>query len=324
MNIFSYQEGPGYFKRLQEALKMTKDELGDRLHRVMGTTESPVSEDQLEELEEILISADIGVQTTLQILERVREETRGQRIVTRFRVNRMIREEMLDILKASQDLPHENLSTSGPHVVFVVGVNGVGKTTTVGKLAHRLSQDGKEVLVCASDTFRAAAVEQLMIWAERTQTDIVKQGSGADPAAVLFDAIAASKARKKDVLIVDTAGRLHTQNHLMQEVAKMKRIAGQQVEGAPHQIYWILDATTGQNGLTQAREFSDKIGITGIIVTKLDGTAKGGILVAIAKELNIPILYVGIGESQEDLIPFSAEAFVDSLGLDQSNQPTSG
>ena len=315
MSIFNYQEQPGYFKRLKDALKTTKDDLGHKMNQVMGTAESPVTGDQLEELENILISADLGVQTTLEIVEKMREETRGQRVVTRQKVKRMIRKEMLDILKSSQDLSPESPSSSRPYVVFVVGVNGVGKTTTVGKLAHRLSQDKKSVLICASDTFRAAAVEQLMIWAERTQADIVKQSSGADPAAVLFDAIAASKARNKDVLLVDTAGRLHTKTHLMQEVEKMKRIAGQQVDGAPHEIHWILDATTGQNGLNQAREFLDRIGITGIIITKLDGTAKGGILVAIAKELKIPILYIGIGESQEDLIPFSAEGFVDSLGL---------
>ncbi len=315
MSIFHYQEQPGYFKRLKEALQTTKDDLDHKMNQVMGTAESPVTEDQLEELENILFGADIGVQTTLEIVEKMREETRGQRIITRNKVKRMIRKEMLDILKLSQDLSPESLSPSRPQVVFVVGVNGVGKTTTVGKLAHRLSQDEKSVLVCASDTFRAAAAEQLTIWAERTQADIVKQSPGADPAAVLFDAIAASKARKTDVLLVDTAGRLHTKTHLMQEIEKMKRIAGQQVEGAPHEIFWILDATTGQNGLSQAREFFETIGITGIIVTKLDGTAKGGVVIAIAKELRIPILYIGVGESQEDLIPFSAEVFVDSLGL---------
>ncbi len=255
MSIFNYQEQPGYFKRLKEALQTTKDDLGHKMNQVMGTAESPVTEDQLEELENILIGADIGVQTTLEIVEKMREETRGQRIMTRHKVKRMIRKEMLDILKPSQDLSLESPSPSRPYVVFVVGVNGVGKTTTVGKLAHRLSQDEKSVLVCASDTFRAAAAEQLTIWAERTQADIVKQSSGADPAAVLFDAIAASKARKADVLLVDTAGRLHTKTHLMQEVEKMKRIAGREVEGAPHEIFWILDATTGQNGLSQAREF---------------------------------------------------------------------
>lgn len=315
MSIFNYQEQPGYFKRLKDALETTKDDLGRKMNQVMGTAESPVTEEQLEELENILIGADIGVQTTLEIVEKMREETRGQRVVTRDRAKRLIRQEMLNILKPSQNSSQPSPSSSLPHVVFVVGVNGVGKTTTVGKLAHRLGQDEKSVLVCASDTFRAAAVEQLMIWAERTETDIVKQSPGADPAAVLFDAIAASKARQKDVLLVDTAGRLHTKINLMQEIEKMKRIAGREVEGAPHEILWILDATTGQNGLNQAREFFETIGITGIIVTKLDGTAKGGILVAIAKELEIPILYIGVGESQEDLLPFSAEQFVDSLGL---------
>ena len=319
MSIFNYQEQPGYFKRLKEALQTTKEDLGHKMNQVMGTAESPVTEDQLEELENILISADIGVQTTLEIVEKMREETRGQRVVTREKAKRMIRKEMLDILRSSQDLSPESPSPSRPHVVFIVGVNGVGKTTTVGKLAHRLSQGEKSVLMCASDTFRAAAAEQLTIWAKRTQADIVKQSSGADPAAVLFDAIAASKARKADVLLVDTAGRLHTQTHLMQEVEKMKRIAGREVEGAPHEIFWILDATTGQNGLSQAREFFETIGITGIIVTKLDGTAKGGIVVAIAKELKIPILYIGVGEGQEDLIPFSAEGFVDSLGLGEDD-----
>ncbi len=315
MSIFNYQEQPGYLKRLKEALQTTKDEIGHKMNQVIGTAESPVTEDQLEELENILIGADIGVQTTLKIVEKMREETRGQRIITRHKVKRMIREEMLDILKSSQGPSPESLSPSRPQVVFVVGVNGVGKTTTVGKLAHRLSQEEKSVLVCASDTFRAAAAEQLTIWAVRTQADIVKQSPGADPAAVLFDAITASKARNTDVLLVDTAGRLHTKTHLMQEIEKMKRIAGREVEGAPHEIFWILDATTGQNGLSQAREFFETIGITGIIVTKLDGTAKGGVVVAIAKELKIPILYIGVGESQEDLIPFSAEGFVDSLGL---------
>lgn len=315
MGIFSYQEKPGYFRRLQEALKITKDDLSQTIDQLMGRSPSPITEDQLEDLENVLIGADIGVQTTQAIVDKIRAESEGQRIVTGYQVRRMIREQILDILKASQDLPHGNRAAALPHVVFVVGVNGVGKTTTVGKLAYRLNQAGKDVLVCASDTFRAAAVEQLMIWAERTQTEIVQQGAGADPAAVLFDAIAASKARNKDVLIVDTAGRLHTKTHLMQEIQKMKRIAAREVEGAPHEVYWVLDATTGQNGLNQAREFFNQIGITGVIVAKLDGTAKGGIIIAIAKELKIPILFVGIGEKPEDLIPFSPKAFVDSLFL---------
>ena len=315
MSIFSYQEQPGYFKRLKEALKVTQDEFSYQMDQVMGTADSPVTEGQLEDLENILIGADIGVQTSLAILERVREETRGQRVISGEQVRRMIRDQVLDILQTGQKVDPEILSTTRPRVVFVVGVNGVGKTTTVGKLAHLFQQEGKEVLLCAADTFRAAAAEQLTIWAERTGADIVQQGAGADPSAVLFDALAAARARNKDVLIVDTAGRLHTKTHLMEEVQKMQRIAAREVEGAPHEVYWVLDATTGQNGLQQAREFLKTIGITGVVVAKLDGTAKGGIVIAISRELKIPIRYVGIGEQAEDLIPFSAEAFVESLDL---------
>jgi fused signal recognition particle receptor len=315
LSIFSYQEQPGYLKRLKEALKVTKNEVSHQLNQVMGTADSPITESQLEDLENILMGADIGVQTSLAILERIRKETLGRTVISRDQVRRMIRDQVLGLLEAGQKGDPGGVPTNPPEVVFVVGVNGVGKTTTVGKLAHLYRQEGREVLLCAADTFRAAAVEQLAIWAERTGTDIVQQGAGADPSAVLFDALAAARTRNKDVLVVDTAGRLHTKTHLMDEVKKMQRIAAREVEGAPHQVYWVLDATTGQNGLNQAREFSKQIGITGVVVAKLDGTAKGGIVVAISTELNVPIRYVGIGEQAEDLIPFSAEAFVDSLGL---------
>ncbi len=315
MSIFSYQEQPGYLKRLREALKVTKDEISQQMDQVMGTADSPITESQIEDLENVLIGADIGVQTSLAILERVREETRGQTVLSADQVRRMVRDQVLGILQASQDAVPEKALGTRPQVVFMVGVNGVGKTTTVGKLAHLFRQEGKEVMVCAADTFRAAAAEQLTIWAERTGTDIVQQGAGADPSAVLFDAIAATRARDKDVLVVDTAGRLHTKPHLMEEVQKMQRIAAREVEGAPHEVYWVLDATTGQNGLNQAREFFKQVEITGVVVAKLDGTAKGGIVIAIARELRIPVRYVGIGEQQEDLIPFSAEAFVESLEL---------
>jgi fused signal recognition particle receptor len=313
MSIFNYREQPGYFKRLTEALKDTKQDLGHKLDQILGAAESPITEAQIEDLENILISADLGVRTTVELTERIREETRGQRVLTSHQVRRMIREDLFGILNNVEATSQQGFSLARPQVIFIVGVNGVGKTTTLGKLAHRLSGEGNRVLICASDTFRAAAVEQLTIWAERTHADIVKQSSGSDPGAVLFDSISASKARNVDVLLVDTAGRLHTKSNLMRELEKMKRIASRQVEGAPHEIYLILDATTGQNGLVQAREFLNSVGVTGIIVTKIDGTAKGGIVVAVAKELQIPIRYVGIGEQQEDLVPFSSEGFVDSV-----------
>ncbi|MEE8161994.1 MAG: signal recognition particle-docking protein FtsY, partial [Acidobacteriota bacterium] len=284
--------------------------------QILGTAESPITEEQIEDLEDILIGADVGVQTTLKLTERILESTRGQRVLTSHQVRRMIRGGLLDILNDAQAAAIRSPQRGRPQVIFVVGVNGVGKTTTIGKLAHRFGKEGKRVLICAADTFRAAAVEQLLVWAERTETDIVKQSAGSDPGAVLFDAMTASKARDMDIVLVDTAGRLHTKSNLMQELEKMKRVASRQVEGAPHEIYLILDATTGQNGLAQTREFLSSVGVTGIIVTKLDGTAKGGILVAVAREMQIPILYVGIGEGQEDLIPFSSEGFVDSLFME--------
>lgn len=320
MSIFNYREQPGYFKRLREALGETKRDLSHELNRVLKTAESPITEDQLEDLENILIAADVGVQTTLDLTGKVREKTRGQRILTSYQVKRMIREDLHSILRevemSSGDLRCP--SEERPCVVFVVGVNGVGKTTTVGKLAYLLTQQERSVLVCAADTFRAAAAEQLSIWAERAQTDIVKQETKADPGAVLFDAIEAGQARETDVVIVDTAGRLHTKRNLMQELQKLQRIASRKVQGAPHEVYLVLDATTGQNGLLQAKEFFNIIGVTGIIVTKLDGTAKGGIVVAVAKELTIPVPFIGIGEAREDLVPFSADAFVDSLFVDEA------
>ena len=313
MSIFNYREEPFYFQRLKKALQATTKELGQRVDQVFGTADSPVTDAQVEELEDILIGADIGVETALEISSEIREKTRGEHITTSFRVKQTLRNALLDLLETMQVDTEEIQESICPHVVFVVGVNGVGKTTVVGKMAHRYGQEGRSVLLCASDTFRAAAVEQLLIWAEMTQTEVVQQGSGVDSGAVLFDAAVAAKARKKEILIVDTSGRIHTKDNLMQELEKMRKIVARQIEGAPHEVYLVLDATTGQNGLLQAREFSRRTGITGIIVTKLDGTAKGGILVAIGKELGIPVRYIGIGEGREDLVPFSAKAFVESL-----------
>ncbi len=310
MSIFQYQETKGYFTRLKEALRVTKEDLSHRINQVMGTGSSAITDTQLEHLEEILIGCDIGVTTTLEILERARRETADDRFLTSFQLRRILRNCLLEILSK---VNKAEAKSGQPHVVLVVGVNGVGKTTTIGKLAHYLSAQDKEVLICASDTFRAAAVDQLEIWAQRSGADIVKQPPGADPAAVLYDAIAAARARSKDVVITDTAGRLHSKVNLMKELEKMIRVASREVDGAPHETLLILDATTGQNGLVQARQFLEVVGVNGIIITKLDGTARGGIVVAVARELGIPIRFVGVGEELEDMLPFSPEEFVDSL-----------
>ena len=310
MSIFRYQERKGYFTRLKEALQVTKEDLSHKINQVMGTGSSAITDTQLEDLEEILIGCDIGVKTTLEILERTRRESGDDRFLTSFQLRRALRNCLLEILS---NLDQSEVKSGQPHVVLVVGVNGVGKTTTIGKLAHYLSAQDKKVLICAADTFRAAAVDQLDIWAQRSGADIVKQPQGADPAAVLYDAIAAARARSKDVVITDTAGRLHSKINLMKELEKMIRVASREVDGAPHETLLILDATTGQNGLVQAREFLEVAGVNGIIITKLDGTARGGIVVAVARELGIPIRFVGVGEGLEDMLPFSPEEFVDSL-----------
>jgi fused signal recognition particle receptor len=309
MSLFNYREQPGYLKRLKNAIQGTKKELVARIDEALGR-EKEIDESLLEELERILISTDVGVATTLGIIDKIRQMADRKQLKNIREVKRLIRDELLAILNQVASSP---LTESSPCMIMVVGVNGVGKTTTIGKLARIYRQQGKEVLICAADTFRAAAVEQLAIWAERNQVDLIKQKTGADPSAVLFDAIAAAKARGKQVLIVDTAGRLHTKNNLMQELEKMKRIAGRELPGAPHEVLLVLDATTGQNGLNQAREFTRVIGVSGLIVTKLDGTAKGGILVAIAKELRIPITHIGVGEGIDDLMIFSPEAYVEGL-----------
>ncbi len=314
MSIFNYREQPGYFRRLGDALKGTKKEIAGKIGSVFGKAESPVTEEHLEELESILIGADVGVKTALEIIETIREQTRGRIAVSGLQLQRMIRDELLEILETAEVDPAEHPQPAAhPEVILIVGVNGVGKTTTIGKMAHRFRREGRSVLICASDTFRAAANEQLGIWTERAGVELVKQKPGADPAAVLFDAIAACKSRHHDTLIVDTAGRLHTKGNLMEELSKMRRVAQREVAGAPHQVYLVLDATTGQNGLIQAQEFLRTSGVTALIVTKLDGTARGGIVVAISKELRIPIHYVGVGEGVGDLMPFSSEAYVKVL-----------
>lgn len=302
--------------RFRRAVAATRESLSEKLDTVFQGRKQ-IDEDLLEELEEALIATDIGVTTTLEILESVRRGIARKQINDLDALKQAIKNELLEILRASaargvasETSVPENVT---PYVMMIVGVNGVGKTTTIGKLAQRIKAEGNDVLICAADTFRAAASDQLAIWAERTGVPLIQQKTGTDPAAVLFDALKAAKARKSDVLIVDTAGRLHTKSNLMAELEKMKRVAAREVESAPHETLLVLDAVTGQNGLEQARQFLKVAGVTGIVLTKLDGTAKGGIAVAIAKELDLPIRYVGIGEQLDDLVVFNAEDYVNGL-----------
>jgi fused signal recognition particle receptor len=302
---------PGLFERLKKALGATKNNLVSRIESVLSGSPE-IEESTLEELEGILLGADLGVRATTRIMNNIREMRKKQLVTTTQDVRAAIRKELLSILEIRSNRDSQSVA-SELEVWMVVGVNGTGKTTTVGKLAARLAQEGNKVLVCAADTFRPAAVEQLTIWAERSGAELIKSKMGADPSAVLHDSLVAAAARKLDVVLIDTAGRLHTRSNLMRELEKMRRVAGKQVPGAPHEVMLVLDATTGQNGLAQAQEFTKATGVTGLIVTKLDGTAKGGILFSIVHDLRIPVRYVGVGESIEDLLEFSPESFVDSL-----------
>jgi fused signal recognition particle receptor len=302
--------------RFRRAVSATRESLSERLDTVFQGLKQ-IDENLLDELEEALIAADIGVATTQHILETVRRGVARKQINDLDALKQAIKDELLKILRqsekqgvASETNVPENVS---PYVMMIVGVNGVGKTTTIGKLAQRIKAEGNDVLICAADTFRAAASDQLAIWAERTGVPLIQQKQGTDPAAVLFDSLKASKARGSDVLIVDTAGRLHNKSNLMAELEKMKRVAAREVEGAPHETLLVVDAVTGQNGLEQARQFLKVAGVTGIVLTKLDGTAKGGIAVAIANELGLPIRYAGIGEKVDDLVVFDPELYVNGL-----------
>jgi len=303
----------GFFSRLKAAVVSTKENLVGRIERlVLG--DKKIDEGILEQLETILIGADIGVQTTEEVLARVRSEIARDKLGDLQSLSALLRQTLREILESPLSAPPAVQPAPGdPQVIFVVGVNGVGKTTTIGKLAYRLSQEGQKVIICASDTFRAAAIEQVAIWAERSGAVLIRKEHGSDPAAVLYDSLERARKDQAGVVIVDTAGRLHTKVNLMKELEKMHRIAAKKVPGAPHAVYLVLDATTGQNGLIQAREFLKSSGINGLIVTKLDGTAKGGVVVAIARELKLPIRYVGVGEKMDDLINFSPEDFVESL-----------
>lgn len=308
----SEQEEPkkSFFDRMKQAVSRTRESFSQKIADITALTRT-VDESALDELETALLTSDLGVQTTTAILDALRDHARHQAIEGGAELRDLLKQQLMTILSAPQapvaapDVP--------PKVTFLVGVNGTGKTTSSGKLAAWSRAQGRTVLLCAADTFRAAAIEQLEVWAARSGVEMIKTKHGGDPAAVLYDSIAAAKARHIDELYVDTAGRLHTKSGLMDELDKMRRTAARLIPGAPHEVLLVMDATTGQNGLQQARQFTQAAGVTGIVLTKLDGTAKGGIAVAIARELNLPVRYVGVGEKMTDLLEFSPEEFVDSL-----------
>ena len=314
------EDEAGFFERFKKAVSSTRENLSERIDSVLGGKRQ-IDADVLDRLEEALISTDIGVQTTLEIIDKARLQVSRKQLNDTDELKRLIRAELLEILdKAERNRKRGTVASETeiapdirPYMIMVVGVNGVGKTTTIGKLSHRIKSEGNNVMICAADTFRAASNDQLAIWAERSGVPLVQQKPGTDPSAVLYDAIREAKNREADVLIVDTAGRLHTKTNLMQQLEKMRRIAGREIEGAPHEVLLIIDAVTGQNGLEQARQFTRSVPVTGLVLTKLDGTAKGGIVIAIAKELGIPIRYVGIGEKMNDLVEFSPEAYIQGL-----------
>jgi fused signal recognition particle receptor len=300
----------GLFDRLKAGLARTTQQISQRFDELVGVADTreqrsrPVDVDTVEALEELLIMADVGVAASARILDAV--STRARRGES---LRDLVREEILAIF-ADAARP---VSEGVPHVVLIVGVNGTGKTTTVGKLANLARAEGRQPLICAADTFRAAAVDQLQIWADRAGVEIVRTREGADPAAVVYDAVVAGRARGRSPVLVDTAGRLHNRANLMLELEKIRRVAAREVPGAPHEVLIVLEATVGQNGLAQAREFTSAAGVTGVVLTKLDGTAKGGVAVAIANDLKLPIRYVGVGESIDDLLPFSPDDYVTAL-----------
>jgi fused signal recognition particle receptor len=303
-------EKKSIFDRMKQAVSRTRETLNEQVQTVLASTRE-VDESSLESLETSLLTADLGVGTAAEIVDALRERAKRRQIRDGAELKALLKEQLRAILDEQQSTlpPHRN----PPWVILMVGVNGTGKTTTSGKLAAYFRAQGKTVLLCAADTFRAAAIEQLEVWGQRSGVEIIKTRQGGDPSGVLYDALTMAKARATDVLIVDTAGRLHTKGGLMSELDKMRRVTQRLVPDGPHEVLLVMDATTGQNGLQQARLFTESAGVTGIVLSKLDGTAKGGIAIAIASELKLPVRYVGVGEKIEDLLPFDSEAFVDSL-----------
>jgi len=300
----------GLFDRMRQAVTRTRESLSESISSVIALTRE-VDQASLDELEPRLLAADIGSATTAIIMENLRQRALRTGIESGAQLKELLKAELKQILDGVARPNHH--PSAPPEVILMVGVNGTGKTTTTGKLANLYKSQGRSVLLCAADTFRAAAIEQLEVWAQRSDVPLIKTKQGGDPSAALYDALAAAKSRGTDVMIADTAGRLHTKTDLMKELDKMRRTAEKLVPGAPHQTFLVMDATTGQNGLQQARLFTEAARVTGIVLTKLDGTAKGGIVLAIATELGLPVLYAGIGEKIDDLIPFDSTAFIDSL-----------
>ena len=298
----------GFFSKTKEGLKKTRNAVVNQIDGMLKSF-TKIDEELFEELEELLVMGDVGVKTASKITEELRVRVKKEGVTDPNEVHRLLEEITADMLRGGEEL---NLNTK-PSIILVIGVNGVGKTTTIGKLANNLRMQGKSVLLAAADTFRAAAIDQLEIWAERAQCDIVKQKEGSDPAAVVYDAISAAKARGTDIIIADTAGRLHNKKYLMDELGKITRIIDRELPDADKEFLIVLDATTGQNAVNQAREFKNSAGITGIVLTKLDGTAKGGVVLSVKEELGVPVKYIGVGEQMDDLQPFDADSFAKAL-----------
>ena len=314
-----------FFKRLKESIAskteavttvfkegLTKTRTAFEKVEELITRRKKIDEEFFEELEEILIGADVGVNTVIELIDELRKEVKKRKIEDAADLQPVLSEKLVDMLRGEED-PRLKMAESGMTVILFVGVNGVGKTTSIGKMAHRFKSEGKSVMLAAGDTFRAGAIEQLEVWGQRVGVDVIKQHSGADPAAVMFDAVKAAKQRGVDVLLCDTAGRLQNKNNLMEELNKIFRVIQREVPNAPHEVLLVLDATTGQNALSQAKLFGEKSGVTGLVLTKLDGTAKGGIVIAIRNELNLPVKFVGLGEKMGDLQQFDSEQFVHAL-----------
>ena len=298
----------GFFKKIKEGLKKTRDNIVGQIDSMLKSF-TKIDEELFEELEELLVMGDVGVSTAEKICAELRTRVKQQGIKDPNEIHNLLEEGVAEMVSGGQEL---NVNTK-PSIILVIGVNGVGKTTTIGKLANQLRQEGKKVLLAAADTFRAAAIDQLQIWADRSGCDIVKQNEGSDPAAVVFDAISAAKSRNADVIICDTAGRLHNKKHLMDELAKINRIIDREIPDADKEVLLVLDATTGQNAVNQAEQFKLATGITGIVLTKLDGTAKGGVVLAIKQGLDVPVKFIGVGEQIDDLQPFEPKDFAKAL-----------